>query len=119
MRARVLFGSHSREPDHALLEPLVAVIHAAPRTELRELHVLREMLMSKVSVASIPAFHESLDAATDRETALLCMIVPRKSTAAISHLRQWRTRTTSSAIGSVRFLPSSSARRIGSADMLL
>ncbi|PWN97069.1 DUF292-domain-containing protein [Tilletiopsis washingtonensis] len=36
-----------REPDASLLEPLCALIHAAPRTELRELHALREMLMAK------------------------------------------------------------------------
>ena len=29
------------------MEPLCALIHAAPRTELRELHALREMLMAK------------------------------------------------------------------------
>ncbi|CEH19066.1 Spindle pole body protein [Ceraceosorus bombacis] len=36
-----------REPDAGLLEPLCALIHAAPRTELKELHVLREMLMAR------------------------------------------------------------------------
>lgn len=39
--------SLSREPDPSLVEPLCALIHASPRTELRELHALREMLMSK------------------------------------------------------------------------
>lgn len=42
-----LFFHCSREPDPSLVEPLCALIHASPRTELRELHELREMLMSK------------------------------------------------------------------------
>ena len=37
----------SREPDLSILPALTAIIHAAPRTELKELHVLREMLMAK------------------------------------------------------------------------
>lgn len=37
----------TREPDVSLLPALAAIIHAAPRTELKELHVLREMLMAK------------------------------------------------------------------------
>ncbi|ETS59934.1 hypothetical protein PaG_05915 [Moesziomyces aphidis] len=37
----------TREPDISILPSLAAVIHAAPRTELKELHVLREMLMAK------------------------------------------------------------------------
>ncbi|KAG8931921.1 hypothetical protein FRC02_001943 [Tulasnella sp. 418] len=37
----------SREPDPAVSEGVCSIIHAAPRTELKELHVLREMLMHK------------------------------------------------------------------------
>lgn len=36
-----------REPDVSIMPALTAIIHAAPRTELKELHVLREMLMAK------------------------------------------------------------------------
>lgn len=36
-----------RDPDAAILPAVTAIIHAAPRTELKELHVLRELLMSK------------------------------------------------------------------------
>ncbi|CCF52046.1 hypothetical protein NDA11_003241 [Ustilago hordei] len=37
----------TREPDISILPALCAIVHAAPRTELKELHVLREMLMAK------------------------------------------------------------------------
>lgn len=37
----------TREADLSILPALCAIIHAAPRTELKELHVLREMLMAK------------------------------------------------------------------------
>ncbi|KAF8578603.1 DUF292-domain-containing protein [Ramaria rubella] len=37
----------SKEPDPGVYEGICCIIHAAPRTELKELHVLREMLMHK------------------------------------------------------------------------
>ncbi|KAJ1018835.1 hypothetical protein NDA16_004640 [Ustilago loliicola] len=37
----------TREPDISILPAVTAIIHAAPRTELKELHILREMLMAK------------------------------------------------------------------------
>lgn len=42
-----LLDLSTREPDVSILPALTAIIHAAPRTELKELHVLREMLMAK------------------------------------------------------------------------
>lgn len=42
-----LLEMNSREPDPSIKEPLCAIIHAAPRIELREMHALREMLMTK------------------------------------------------------------------------
>jgi len=36
-----------KDPDPRVLESICSVIHAAPRTELKELNVLREMLMQK------------------------------------------------------------------------
>ncbi|GAA5953493.1 hypothetical protein JCM10213_003095, partial [Rhodosporidiobolus nylandii] len=36
-----------KEIDPGVQEAVAGIIHAAPRTELKELHVLREMLMSK------------------------------------------------------------------------
>lgn len=38
-----------REPDPQISEPIAALIHSAPRVELRELHILREMLLSRYS----------------------------------------------------------------------
>ena len=37
----------STEPDDAIREPMLAVIHAAHRTELQELHVLKDMLSAR------------------------------------------------------------------------
>jgi vacuolar protein sorting-associated protein IST1 len=42
-----LLEMNSREPDAGIKEPLCAIIHAAPRIELREMHALREMLMNR------------------------------------------------------------------------
>ncbi|QRV80282.1 regulator of Vps4 activity in the MVB pathway protein [Ceratobasidium sp. AG-Ba] len=42
-----LLDMNTREPDPGIKEGVCSVIHAAPRTEIKELHVLREMLMSK------------------------------------------------------------------------
>lgn len=42
-----LLDMPTREPDLSILPALTAIIHAAPRTELKELHILREMLMAK------------------------------------------------------------------------
>lgn len=36
-----------REPDPSIAPALASIIHAAPRTELKELHVLRDLLMSR------------------------------------------------------------------------
>ncbi|KAF8527594.1 DUF292-domain-containing protein [Hysterangium stoloniferum] len=37
----------AREPDPGIYEGVTCVIHAAPRTEIKELHILRELLMHK------------------------------------------------------------------------
>ncbi|PWN51808.1 DUF292-domain-containing protein [Violaceomyces palustris] len=42
-----LLDMNTREPEPSLLPAISSIIHASPRTELKELHVLREMLMSK------------------------------------------------------------------------
>jgi vacuolar protein sorting-associated protein IST1 len=42
-----LLEFNAREPDPAVKEPICAIIHAAPRIELREMHALREMLMAR------------------------------------------------------------------------
>ncbi|KAF9021751.1 DUF292-domain-containing protein [Hymenopellis radicata] len=42
-----ILDMNSREPDAAVAEGVCAIIYAAPRTELKELHVLRDILMHK------------------------------------------------------------------------
>ncbi|KAF8347039.1 DUF292-domain-containing protein [Amanita rubescens] len=42
-----LLDQNAREPDPGISEGVCSIIHAAPRTELKELHVLREILMHK------------------------------------------------------------------------
>ncbi|CAG7853905.1 SubName: Full=Related to IST1-Putative translation initiation factor, has a role in resistance to high concentrations of sodium {ECO:0000313/EMBL:CCA67918.1} [Serendipita indica DSM 11827] len=42
-----LLDNNSKEPDPGIYEAICAVIYAAPRTEVKELNVLREMLMHK------------------------------------------------------------------------
>ena len=37
----------AQEPEPSIVEPVAAIIHAAPRVELRELHVLRDMLIAR------------------------------------------------------------------------
>ncbi|KAJ4485614.1 DUF292-domain-containing protein [Lentinula aciculospora] len=42
-----VLDQNTREPDPAILEGVCSIIYAAPRTELKELNVLREILMHK------------------------------------------------------------------------
>jgi len=42
-----LLDQNTREPDPGISEGVCAIIHAAPRTELKELHILRDILMHK------------------------------------------------------------------------
>ncbi|CAE6445981.1 unnamed protein product [Rhizoctonia solani] len=42
-----LLDMNTREPDPGVKEGVCSIIYASPRTEIKELHVLREMLMSK------------------------------------------------------------------------
>jgi len=42
-----LLEQNSREPDPGISEGLCSIIYAAPRTELKELHILRDILMHK------------------------------------------------------------------------
>ncbi|KAG0707603.1 DUF292-domain-containing protein [Suillus ampliporus] len=42
-----LLDQNTREPDPGISEGVCSIIHAAPRTEVKELHVLRDMLMHK------------------------------------------------------------------------
>ncbi|PPR06144.1 hypothetical protein CVT26_005366 [Gymnopilus dilepis] len=42
-----LLDQNTREPDPGVAEGVCSIIHAAPRTELKELHILRDILMHK------------------------------------------------------------------------
>jgi len=42
-----LLDQNTREPDPGVIESVCIVIHAAPRTEVKELHILRDILMHK------------------------------------------------------------------------
>ncbi|KAG2022766.1 hypothetical protein CC2G_000491 [Coprinopsis cinerea AmutBmut pab1-1] len=42
-----LLDQSTRVPDPGISEGVCSIIHAAPRTELKELHILRELLMHK------------------------------------------------------------------------
>ncbi|KAF8910023.1 regulator of Vps4 activity in the MVB pathway-domain-containing protein [Gymnopilus junonius] len=42
-----LLDQNNREPDPGIAEGVCNVIHAAPRTELKELHILRDIFMHK------------------------------------------------------------------------
>lgn len=43
------------EPEASISDAVCSIVYAAPRTELKELNVLREMLMHKVSSPVPPA----------------------------------------------------------------
>lgn len=40
-----------QEPEPSIAEPVAAIIHAAPRVELREMHVLRDLLIQRYGKA--------------------------------------------------------------------
>lgn len=42
-----LLDQNTRDPDPAVSEGVCSIIHAAPRTEIKELHILRDLLMHK------------------------------------------------------------------------
>lgn len=69
----------SREPDPAIKEPLCAIIHAAPRIELREMHALREMLMAKYGREfAVAAMENTDDCVSERVTSRLRVETPSK-----------------------------------------
>lgn len=52
---------NAREPDPAISEGVCSIIYAAPRTELKELHVLRDLLMHKYGREFSAAVMENRD----------------------------------------------------------
>ncbi|KDN43005.1 DUF292-domain-containing protein [Tilletiaria anomala UBC 951] len=66
-------------PDPSLVEPISAIIHAAPRTELRELHVLRELLMTRYGRdLSIDAMDNNGNVVSSRVMSKLKVETPSK-----------------------------------------
>ncbi|KAH9968709.1 regulator of Vps4 activity in the MVB pathway-domain-containing protein [Russula dissimulans] len=56
-----LVEPNTREPDPAVSEGICSIIYAAPRTELKELHVLRDLLMHKYGREFSAAVMENRD----------------------------------------------------------
>lgn len=74
-----LLELNQREPDPAIKEPLCAIIHAAPRIELREMHALREMLMAKYGREfAVAAMENTENCVSDRVTSRLRVETPSK-----------------------------------------
>lgn len=66
-----------REPDPAVVEGVNSVIYAAPRTELRELHILRDLLMHKYGREYSAGVMENRDTCvTDRVVRKLVVETP-------------------------------------------
>ncbi|EDP42733.1 hypothetical protein MGL_2933 [Malassezia globosa CBS 7966] len=65
------------EPDDAIREPMLAVIHAAHRTELQELHVLKDMLSARYGSEFADAALENPDGRVpERITRKLAFSMP-------------------------------------------
>ncbi|KAJ7204465.1 regulator of Vps4 activity in the MVB pathway-domain-containing protein, partial [Mycena pura] len=56
-----LLDQNTKEPDRGIAEGVCSIIHAAPRTELKELHVLRDILMHKYGREFSAAVMENRD----------------------------------------------------------
>jgi len=66
-----------KDPDPRVLESICSVIHAAPRTELKELNVLREMLMHKYGREfSLGAMENRENCVSDRVMKKLVLSTP-------------------------------------------
>ncbi|TFY63109.1 hypothetical protein EVG20_g6454 [Dentipellis fragilis] len=72
-----LLDQNTREPDAAVSEGVCAIIHAAPRTELKELHILRDLLMHKYGRDFSSAVMENRDGCvTERVVKKLVVDMP-------------------------------------------
>jgi len=72
-----LLDQNTREPDPGVSEGVCAVIHAAPRTELKELHTLRDILMHKYGREFSAAVMENRDGiVTERVSKKLTIATP-------------------------------------------
>lgn len=65
------------EPDPAIAEALAALIHAAQRTEVRELHILQEMLLHRYGREyAVAALENQDDCVPERVTRKLAYRMP-------------------------------------------
>lgn len=72
-----LLDQNGPEPDPGISEGVCSIIHAAPRTELKELHVLRDLLMHKYGREFSLAVMENRDGCvSDRVVRKLDMSTP-------------------------------------------
>jgi len=72
-----LLDQNTRDPDPGVSEGICAIIHAAPRTELKELHVLRDILMHKYGREFSAAVMENRDGiVTERVSRKLTTATP-------------------------------------------
>jgi len=74
-----LLDQNTRDPDPGVSEGVCAIIHAAPRTELKELHILRDLLMHKFGRDFSAAVMENRDCmVTERVSKKLTIATPSK-----------------------------------------
>ncbi|KAF8079039.1 DUF292-domain-containing protein [Lyophyllum atratum] len=72
-----LLDQNTREPDIGIKESVCSIIYAAPRTELKELHILRDILMHKYGRDFSLAVMENRDSCvSDRTTRKLDIATP-------------------------------------------
>ncbi|KAI0962331.1 hypothetical protein AcV7_001199 [Taiwanofungus camphoratus] len=75
-----LLDQSAREPDPGVIEGVCSIIYAAPRTELRELYVLRDMLMHKYGREfSVAVMENRDDCVSERITRKLVITTPPDS----------------------------------------
>jgi len=72
-----LLDQNARDPDPGVSEGICAIIYAAPRTELKELHILRDILMHKYGREFSAAVMENRDGiVTERVSRKLTIATP-------------------------------------------
>ncbi|KAF8203921.1 regulator of Vps4 activity in the MVB pathway-domain-containing protein [Pholiota molesta] len=69
-----LLDQNTREPDPGIIEGVCAVIHAAQRTELKELHILRDILMHKYGREFSIAVMENRDGCVSKRVTSKLMV---------------------------------------------
>ncbi|KAJ3721953.1 DUF292-domain-containing protein [Lentinula raphanica] len=78
-----ILDQNTREPDPAILEGICSIIYAAPHTELKELHVLRDILMHKYGREFSVQVMENRDACVNHTKVIRKLDVATPSTALV------------------------------------